>query len=98
HQGLSRDTILVWNESMRRYGDGRRATSSLETDILRKRNTPIRRLAILFLLCTAALALQANAQRLPDTVTPHHYILKFSPDLKTAKFGGEETIHGDINH
>ena len=43
----------------------------------------MRRIALLFLFCTAALAL--NAQRLPDTVTPHHYILKFSPDLKTAK-------------
>ncbi|MBI2677262.1 MAG: M1 family metallopeptidase [Candidatus Koribacter versatilis] len=55
----------------------------------------MRRISILFLLCTAALAL--HAQRLPDTVTPHHYILKFTPDLKAAKFAGEETIHGDIN-
>src|SRR6476620_605510 len=52
-----------------------------------------RTLAGLLVLCT----LTAQAQRLPDTVTPHHYILKFSPDLKTAKFAGEETIHGDIN-
>jgi aminopeptidase N len=43
------------------------------------------------------LSLLAVAQRLPDTVTPHHYILKFTPDLKTAKFAGEETIHGDVN-
>ena len=43
------------------------------------------------------LASFAYAQRLPDTATPHHYILKFTPDLKAATFGGEETIHGDIN-
>ena len=49
----------------------------------------MRRITLLLFLCTAALTLQVNAQRLPDTVTPHHYILKFSPDLKTAKFGGE---------
>src|SRR3954462_6997186 len=55
----------------------------------------MRRIALLFLFCTAALAL--NAQRLPDTVTPHHYIVKFAPDLKAAKFAGDETIHGDIN-
>jgi aminopeptidase N/puromycin-sensitive aminopeptidase len=52
-----------------------------------------RTLAGLFVLLTLA----AHAQRLPDTVTPHHYILHLTPDLKTAKFGGEETIHGDIN-
>jgi aminopeptidase N len=51
-----------------------------------------RALVGLLSLCTFA-----QAQRLPDTVTPHHYILKFSPDLKTAKFGGEETVHGDVN-
>jgi aminopeptidase N/puromycin-sensitive aminopeptidase len=45
----------------------------------------------------ALCALTAQGQRLPDTVTPHHYILKFTPDLKTAKFGGEETIHSDVN-
>jgi aminopeptidase N/puromycin-sensitive aminopeptidase len=44
-----------------------------------------------------ALCVCAQAQRLPDTVTPHHYILHFTPDLKTAKFGGQETIHGDVN-
>ncbi|MDP9266885.1 MAG: M1 family metallopeptidase [Acidobacteriota bacterium] len=57
----------------------------------------MRRSALLLFLCTATLALHMEAQRLPDTVTPHHYILKFSPDLKTAKFSGEETIHGDVN-
>lgn len=51
-----------------------------------------RTLVGLLVLCSFA-----HAQRLPDTVTPHHYILKFTPDLKTAKFGGEETIHGDVN-
>ena len=46
------------------------------------------------LLLFVAVALQA--QRLPETAKPHHYILKFDPDLKTAKFTGEETVHGDI--
>ena len=48
-------------------------------------------------LLVLGMSLAAGAQRLPDTVTPHHYILKFTPDLKTAKFAGEETIHGDVN-
>lgn len=48
-------------------------------------------------LFVLGLTLLAEAQRLPDTVTPHHYILKFTPDLKTAKFAGQETIHGDVN-
>src|SRR3954464_3031951 len=65
--------------------------------MLIRKDSPMRRIAIAFFLLTAALALQVNAQRLPDTVTPHHYILKFTPDLKAAKFEGEETIHGDIN-
>ncbi|HTK95083.1 MAG TPA: M1 family metallopeptidase [Terriglobales bacterium] len=52
-----------------------------------------RKLCLLFLLF-AVVAL--NAQRLPETAKPHHYILKFTPDLKTAKFAGEETVHGDI--
>ena len=49
---------------------------------------------LLALLLVAAIA---TAQRLPNTVTPHHYILKFTPDLKSARFGGVETIHGDVN-
>lgn len=35
----------------------------------------------------------ANAQRLPRTVTPESYDLKFTPDLPTATFTGAETIH-----
>ncbi|HSA93135.1 MAG TPA: M1 family metallopeptidase [Terriglobales bacterium] len=34
----------------------------------------------------------AFAQRLPDTVVPAHYELTFTPDLKAAKFAGQETI------
>ena len=51
----------------------------------------MRRIALLFFVVVTALTL--NAQRLPDTVTPHHYILRFTPDLKAAKFSGAETIH-----
>jgi aminopeptidase N len=39
-----------------------------------------------------ALALVANAQRLPHTATPEHYILALTPDLKAATFTGTESI------
>src|ERR1039457_2258387 len=32
------------------------------------------------------------AQRLPSTVSPEHYSLTLTPDLKTATFSGVETI------
>ena len=35
---------------------------------------------------------QANAQRLPQTVRPEHYTLALTPDLKAATFSGVETI------
>jgi aminopeptidase N/puromycin-sensitive aminopeptidase len=35
----------------------------------------------------------ATAQRLPDAVAPVSYDMKFTPDLPTATFAGEETIH-----
>ncbi len=53
----------------------------------------MKRIAPLVLLLCCSFAL---AQRLPETAKPYHYILKFTPDLKTAKFTGEETIHGDV--
>jgi aminopeptidase N len=34
----------------------------------------------------------AFAQRLPQTVLPDHYQITLAPDLKAAKFSGEETI------
>ncbi len=37
----------------------------------------------------------AAAQRLPNTVIPSHYTLKFTPDLANARFSGDETI--DVN-
>ena len=33
-----------------------------------------------------------HAQRLPTTVTPQHYTLTLTPDLKTATFTGKEEI------
>ncbi|KAA6464888.1 M1 family metallopeptidase [Acidobacteria bacterium AB60] len=42
------------------------------------------------LLITAVLP--ARAERLPQTVTPEHYDLKLTPDLKNAKFSGVEQI------
>ena len=33
------------------------------------------------------------AQRLPDNVVPDSYNLKFEPDLASATFSGDETIH-----
>ncbi len=38
----------------------------------------------------------ASAQRLPDTAVPTHYQLKFTPDLRTAKFEGSETIDIEV--
>ena len=46
-------------------------------------------LAAAFLCCTSLLA---SAQRLPGGVTPEHYTLALTPDLKTATFTGDETI------
>jgi aminopeptidase N/puromycin-sensitive aminopeptidase len=40
-------------------------------------------------------ACNALAQRLTTTVTPTHYTLKLTPDLKAATFSGEESI--DVN-
>ena len=45
--------------------------------------------AALLLLVTA---LPALAQRLPDTVVPHHYTLWLAPDFKTGTFRGRDTI------
>ena len=47
---------------------------------------------ILSLLSVLVLTLSAFAQRLPDTASPTHYALHFTPDLKAATFGGDETI------
>ena len=43
--------------------------------------------AMVVLGCAAA-----KAQRLPAGVTPEHYTLHLTPDLKTATFTGEESI------
>jgi len=46
----------------------------------------------LLLACQFLAALPLLAQRLPDTVVPDAYDLKFTPDLGSATFAGEETI------
>ncbi|HYL65412.1 MAG TPA: M1 family metallopeptidase [Candidatus Methylomirabilis sp.] len=43
------------------------------------------------LVCSAV-----PAQRLPDNVVPDSYDLKFVPDLGSATFSGEETIHAHM--
>jgi len=48
-------------------------------------------LALLVLLCPRP----TLGQRLPTTVIPTHYTLKFVPNLKAATFSGEESI--DVN-
>jgi len=44
-------------------------------------------------LLSLGTCLCAGAQRLPDTVAPESYDLKFTPDLTKATFAGDETIH-----
>jgi aminopeptidase N len=41
-------------------------------------------------------ALGTSAQRLPETVVPDAYDLKFEPDLVNGTFAGEETIHAHL--
>ena len=40
--------------------------------------------------------LSTPAQRVPETVVPDSYDLKFTPDLSSATFSGEETIHAHL--
>jgi aminopeptidase N len=42
-------------------------------------------------------ALPAAAQRLPATVTPEHYTLSFTPELKEETFGGRAAIRVQVN-
>jgi aminopeptidase N len=42
------------------------------------------------------LAIPVAAQRLPTTVVPEHYDLKFAVDLRQARFDGTETIHVQV--
>lgn len=46
----------------------------------------------LVLAALLTLAASANAERLPSNAYPEHYQLTFHPDLKAAKFRGEEAI------
>jgi aminopeptidase N/puromycin-sensitive aminopeptidase len=48
--------------------------------------------SIVTVLCVVVCSLFAVAQRLPNDAVPDHYTIRFNPDLKTAKFTGEETI------
>ncbi len=50
----------------------------------------MKRISVLLVLLFAVVL--ASAQRLPDNVVPQHYQITLTPDLKTAKFAGEETI------
>jgi aminopeptidase N/puromycin-sensitive aminopeptidase len=45
-----------------------------------------------FAAVSLALAVTANAQRLPHIATPEHYVLALTPDLKAATFAGTESI------
>lgn len=55
----------------------------------------MRRLLLGLSLSVLACASTA-AQRLPDNVVPDSYDLKFVPDLASATFSGEETIHAHL--
>jgi aminopeptidase N len=47
----------------------------------------------LLAVCSLVASSFASAQRLPDNVIPDSYDLTFTPDLSTATFIGDETIH-----
>lgn len=44
------------------------------------------------IMMVAIVPLAALAQRLPENVIPDHYSLTFTPNLRNATFGGQETI------
>jgi len=48
--------------------------------------------SLLFIVLFAMCSFFAFAQRLPSQAVPDNYTVRFEPDLKTAKFTGEETI------
>jgi aminopeptidase N len=56
----------------------------------------MKRLVLPAAVILLATAFPSRAQRLPDTVVPDSYDLKFAPDLPEATFTGEETIHVHI--
>lgn len=49
--------------------------------------------ALLIALCSLLSCSKTLAQRLPDNVIPDSYDVKLEPDLPSATFSGEETIH-----
>src|SRR5438477_12792311 len=49
----------------------------------------MKRIFAAVLLC---FCFRAAAQRLPEVASPEHYSIAFAPDLKNAKFSGDETI------
>src|ERR1700747_2950635 len=51
---------------------------------------------IVVAVCSLAFSLGSSAQRLPDNVLPESYDLKFEPNLATATFSGDETIHARL--
>jgi aminopeptidase N len=48
--------------------------------------------AVITFACLLAIASNARAERLPETVRPDHYALALTPDLKAATFTGVESI------
>lgn len=48
---------------------------------------------IVLVACSLAFSFGSSAQRLPDNVLPESYDLKFEPNLASATFSGDETIH-----
>jgi aminopeptidase N len=59
---------------------------------MKRSNWKSRFLAVALLAGLCSLAGAASAQRLPQTVSPQTYDLKFRPDLPKATFAGEEMI------
>jgi aminopeptidase N len=56
----------------------------------------MKRVFIVAVIGLGFLLSEAKAQRLPDTVVPESYDLKFEPNIQNATFTGEETIHVNV--
>src|SRR5271157_3966162 len=91
---------LKWNRPRGFAGANAGQTSRYQKDsAMTNRAVRLRRVlyAAAVLSCLSLLpAISLYAQRLPQTVTPEHYALTLTPDLKAATFTGVEQIDLEV--